>query len=101
MEYEAQWTEYRRRRRVFWLIFVTYIPGVFLIGVPLGNIFNSETPAVVTALMWMAAFAIAGWRTTYWRCPRCRKRFFATWYVNQFARKCVHCGLKKWATESK
>jgi len=70
-------------------------------GVPLSNIFNSEIPAVVIALMWMTAFAIAGWRTTYWRCPRCKKSFFAKWYINQFARKCVHCGLKKWSTESK
>lgn len=103
MTYEAKWRDYRKRRNLFWAIFLTYVPGVLLIGMSLEYLFQfkTETPIYFVAIAWMIAFAISGWRLTYWKCPRCGNWFFATWlYHNQFARKCVHCGLPKWAVEN-
>jgi hypothetical protein len=98
MTYESQWNEYRKRSRLFRIIFISYVPGVMLIGIPLGRLFNSEVPVISTALIWMSAFAVAGWRMSHWKCPRCGKNYFCKWYLqNQFARKCVHCRLEKWA----
>ncbi len=99
--YASEWEEYRKRRNAFLLILLTYIPGVFVIGTPLARILGSEAPMYVIAILWMIAFALAGWRLTYWKCPRCEKWFFATWwFCNQLARKCVHCGLPKWVAQN-
>jgi hypothetical protein len=97
MGYDGSWKGYRKRRRLFWIVFLTYLPGASFIGILLERIFNSEYPIYVVAILWMIAFAVTGLRLTYWKCPRCDNHFFAKrWYVNQFARKCLHCGLPKW-----
>jgi hypothetical protein len=48
---------------------------------------------------WMDDFLCHRWNLALrFPCPRCGKWFFAKWwYHNNFARKCVHCGLPKWA----
>ena len=95
--YSEQWKNYRRWRRLLLLIFLGYIPGVWLISTSLTRYLNWEHAEMVIALSWMFAFAVIGIRFTLWPCPRCGRGFFATWwYSNQFARKCVHCGLPKW-----
>jgi hypothetical protein len=99
MAYEAEWRDYRKRRRLFWIVWLTYIPGVIAIALPLQYLFASETPIYFVALGWMAAFFLSGWRLGSWPCPRCGKWFFAKWwYGNLFARRCVHCKLPKWET---
>jgi len=99
MNYEAKWNEYRRRRRLFFAIFLSYVPGVWLVAIPVMYWFGSETPVYFIAGAWMIAFAVAGSRVSMFPCPRCGKWFFATWYFhNPLARRCVHCGLPKWAT---
>jgi len=86
---------------MFWLIFLTYVPGVFAIGVPLTHLVSSEIPVYVLAGLWMLAFVISGNYAIAWRCPRCSKTFFRTsWYYNSFARRCVHCKLPKWSLDS-
>ena len=75
MTYDAQWREYRRRRNLFWLIWLTYIPGVLVIGLPLESLIKSEVPIYFVAFGWLIAFAVAGWRLSYWRCPHCGKWF--------------------------
>jgi hypothetical protein len=100
MTYEDKWKDYKRRRLTFLVIFVFYVPGAFFIGFQLQKLFGSGVSFYVVAIIWMIALAISGLRLTYWRCPRCGKFFFAKWVgVNQFARKCVHCGLPKWAAK--
>ncbi|MDD5492036.1 MAG: hypothetical protein PHV60_05075 [bacterium] len=100
MSYEHQWQEYKKRRNLFWIIWLTYLPGVLIIGYPLGKFFRSETPFIILAVVWMVFFIIAGTRFSYWKCPRCGNSYFAKWwYANQFVRKCVHCKLPKWANE--
>ena len=98
MPYEDNWIDYRKRRRLFWIVFLTYVPGASFIGILLEKTIGSEYPIYIVAILWMLAFAITGLRLTYWKCPRCNKHFFAKWWgVNQFARKCLHCGLPKWS----
>jgi predicted RNA-binding Zn-ribbon protein involved in translation (DUF1610 family) len=61
-------------------------------------LFSTFTPAFVVAIGWMVFFVVAGNLVVRFPCPRCGKWFFAKWwYRNSFARRCVHCGLPKWA----
>lgn len=73
---------------------------------PLGNFFAVGLPlSALTGIKpdyfgsrhagFQHALSLAG--VALFSCPRCHKWFFATWYRNPFARKCVHCGLPKWA----
>ena len=99
--YAEKWDDYRRRKRLCWILFLTYVPGVFGIGLPLDRLFSSELPLGILAGMWMVALLVAGNYAIAWRCPRCGKPFFLTWWgYNSFARKCVHCMLPKWSTEA-
>src|SRR4026209_404111 len=99
--YQEQWKDYRRRTSIFWLIFLTYVPGVFVVGVPLTHLVSSDTSVYMLAGLWMLAFVISGNYALAWQCPRCRKTFFRTsWYYNSFARQCVHCKLPKWSLDS-
>jgi amino acid transporter len=96
--YPEAWRDYRRRRNLFWAIFLTYVPGVATIAVPLSSAFNTDVPVFVIAALWMMAFGISGVYVQLWRCPRCTRHFFCKWwYRNPLASKCVHCGLPKWA----
>src|SRR5690242_5130627 len=103
-DYTAAWRDYRKRRLVSWAVLLAYIPGVlvlfFGIGLPI-SVLTGIKPDYFFYLIagsWMLACVIMGLRTELFHCPRCGKRFFATWwYHNAFARKCVHCGLPKWA----
>jgi ketosteroid isomerase-like protein len=70
------------------------------VGLPLSALtgIKADYFGFVIGACWMAAFVVTGWRAALFPCPRCHKWFFATWwYRNPFARKCVHCGLPKWA----
>jgi hypothetical protein len=100
-DYTAQWAEYRRRRNIFLLMFLTYTPGVWLLGSILLRVFGKESGFFVVAICWMAAFVVTGSRMVYWECPRCGKWFHAKWWSSSpFARRCVHCRLSKWAGPS-
>lgn len=97
MVYEKNWAEYRKRRKLFWIIFLTYLPGVAIIGAPLGQLFKSETSYLIVAIIWMCAFAVSGLRFSFWKCPRCEKCFSLRWHSsNPFTSRCLHCGLAKW-----
>jgi len=103
-DYMVAWHDLRRRRILFWAVFLSYLPGVAFINFAIvpslvaSTGVKSDNIILTTAACWMIAFAIAGFRLTLFRCPRCGKHYFSTWwYTNSFARKCVHCGLKNWA----
>src|SRR6266849_5578435 len=103
-DYAPAWRDFRRRRFIFWAVFLGYMPGVLAIVVavclPLSALTGIKLDYFFYAIAscWMVAFLVTGWRVGLIPCPRCHKWFFATWwYRNPFARKCVHCGLPKWA----
>jgi Zn ribbon nucleic-acid-binding protein len=105
-DYSERWRELRRRRLIFWLWFLGYVPAVaaivvmlffviYLIGLPRSWI---DPAFYIIAGAWMVAILLASYRAMAFLCPRCHQPFFRTWwYYNSFARKCVHCGLPKWA----
>lgn len=93
------WQDYRRRRNLALFAFLGYVPFVFMIAVVTGRLFHSTTPGFAVAFGWMIFLVVAGTRCERFRCPRCGKLFFAKWwYHNSFARRCVHCGLPKYAS---
>jgi hypothetical protein len=96
----SSWHAYRVRRRWVIGLFIGYLPGMFALGTLLSPMFESDVPMVLIALAWMLAWAVAICRFSSFACPRCRKPFFG-WGLGErthtFARKCVHCGLPKWA----
>jgi hypothetical protein len=96
--YAESWQEYRRRRNLLLFAFFGYMPAVGLVAVLATWEFKSATPAFVAAFSWMAFYAAAGIRFQRFKCPRCGRWFLAKWWNhNMFARRCVHCGLPKYA----
>ena len=103
-DYTADWRDYRRRRRIFWILFLGFIPGVFIlfmVVVVLLSLVSDIKPEYFffwIAGLWMLMLIIAGFQFWWFYCPRCHKKFFATfWYRNPLTKKCLHCGLPKWA----
>ena len=79
------WQEYRKRRNLALFAFLGYVPFVFVIGVVVaGRLFHCTTPFFVVAIGWMIFFTAAGIGYQSFRCPRCHKRFFATWWYHNF-----------------
>ena len=101
-DYSANWQAYRKLRNLWWLVFLAYTPGAMAIAL-LGNyLFGSFSLGYAAAMVWIVAFVILGTRLNTWPCPRCGKWFCATWWYSKsfFARKCVHCGLPKYANSN-
>jgi hypothetical protein len=95
--YQLEWQEYRRRRNQFFLVFASYVPVCSAVAFVSMKLFHTFTPGFVVACFWMGLFVLTGCRVQLWPCPRCGKWFSSTgWYTyGLFARKCVHCGLRK------
>ena len=54
----------------------------------------------VAMLPWIIAAIAKSQAAVRAPCPRCDKPFHSTsWGHNAFARRCLHCGLPKWAPE--
>ena len=107
--YASAWRGYARWSRAFWLVFVLYLPGVGFVSRALGLTRGDGTGVFIAAGVWMLAFAIIGYRKSNFRCPRCGELFFRrfddrpwrrSWLYHPFARRCLHCGLRKWAAEA-
>jgi hypothetical protein len=100
-EYSYEWAGLRKIQRRMLKALLAGITVVLL--VPLANrvpligfvVFGIWVVAVFTLFIGNAHYMV-------WSCPRCGKPFhtrisrFARW-VNPFARRCIHCGLPRWA----
>lgn len=106
--YDAAWRAYRWWSRAFWLVFVGFLPAMALLDRVVrraaGDTANTTT--MVAAFAWMLGFALAGYQRGNFACPRYGQSVFRTWddrpwrqgwRSNPFARRCLHCGLPKWA----
>lgn len=100
--YAPAWSRYRRWSRAFWVGFVLYLPALAGVSRVLGS-----TATFVVGLAWLIGWAVIASRRWNFRCPRCGEPFFhkfderpwrQDWRHNPFARRCLHCGLPKWAT---
>jgi hypothetical protein len=97
-DYQQDWQEYKRQRNQFWLVFVSYVPVCSAVAFVSLKLFHTLTPGFIVALFWMGLFLYTEIRLNTFSCPRCRNSFSSTWWYNKgfFARKCVHCGLRKY-----
>jgi hypothetical protein len=94
------WRDYRRRRLFAIVVFLSYMPVVAGIGMPLAKVLGENAIGAV-ALSHMAIWLLAIIRLGWFRCPRCRNAFHVLrLYGNPLARRCLHCGLAKWADPS-
>ena len=98
--YAAAWEEYRRRRRLFWIVFAAYIPTGLIVVPLLAKVLpRTVQPGLVFFSIWGIIFIVTSIRVEFWRCPRCHKHFFRKWWGGlPFVHNCVHCGLPKFAT---
>jgi hypothetical protein len=98
MKYEVEWQDLRRRIRLFWIVWLGYLPGVLLIAFVLHKMSPGLSDRAVPwiAGAWMIAFVSGSFYRTAFRCPRCREWYFWGWIQNPFRRKCGHCGLRRW-----
>ena len=99
VDYSENWRKYRRLVWLFWASLLGYA-ALLLLAVFLDR-FNYRFDGwfLMFAIALAACWLVLGARINRWRCPRCGKWFSATWWYHLFlfARKCVHCGLPKYA----
>jgi len=94
----SPWNPLRRIERLGLVLWLGYLPTVFVIGWPLSKALGSDIAFLGVALAWMAVLALVVFWAGSFRCPRCGNPFFQQWgYQGSYARKCAHCGLPKWA----
>ena len=99
--YFEAWQHYRRT----WWLCALATPVLFCGGGLLTTyvlttwVFSDSGVAVlIGTLPWLIAVVLLNSHGMRWPCPRCGKPYFsATLYYNSFARRCLHCGLPKWA----
>ena len=99
--HNSTWFEYRRNRRNLWLTYLA-LPFAELISY---GLFDSLFGDAVAKTAMFVTFALCGFaiqiyesRLRMFCCPRCKKRFFKSHYrYNSFARRCLNCGLPKYA----
>jgi len=106
----SPWDDYRRRRRWFLLVFLTYMPGMWVIATGLGFVLPRETVFAWVLLAWcgwVLAFLVTYLHWGQFPCPACKKLFFirnshlldySRGKGGYFGRRCQHCGHPKWAT---
>jgi hypothetical protein len=101
--YRAAWSKCRQLRMLSLLLWLGFVPFLWIIRFPLEWMgpsiaeYGFGAIAVLYALIWM----YFGVTLQTWDCPLCGDRFSATWYnMSVFATKCVHCGLRKFEVPS-
>lgn len=97
-DYRRQWNEYRHYRELTLIALVGLLPfGALVRFVAV----RSGVPWIFMLLMfgWLVFLSYGASGMGSFRCPRCEKRFFQTWWYRTFpfGRKCVHCGLQKFS----
>ena len=107
--YSAAWRRYKLWSGAFWIGFAAYLPALAFVNRALGGSREGGGTAIfVAAFMWMMIWCAIGYQKFNFRCPRCGELFFnkfdnrpwrMAWQHNPFARRCVHCGLPKWAAQ--
>lgn len=100
--YEAAWEEYRRKRMLYWIVWAAFIPVIlFANSFPAMPLPKSIDARLVFFVLWGIVWIIAGNNIRLWRCPRCHNHFHRIWLGlggTVLTQRCVHCGLRKFAT---
>lgn len=95
--HESDWREYRTLRLQLIGMWVGYVPAVGLFTLVEQRIDSAFVPCMIFAVIWMLLSLAASIRFNLFACPRCGKTFAGTWWytLSYMARRCRHCGLRK------
>jgi len=101
--YQKHWEEYRRRRNIFFLVFVSPLivvtfPMLFLNLLGFRFEKNLGIEFFIFAV-WIIFFFLARQHFHNWNCPQCERRFFTMsfWVTSPvFLDYCRHCELPKY-----
>lgn len=97
--YQEQWKDLRRRSRLL-LVAVLCWPLIPVVGWALQGRPGGGRILFAFAMGTTLSIVVSSVRASLFRCPRCQQRFFSDGpYRNSFTRKCLHCGLPKWANQ--
>ena len=79
----------RKRRWFLWLVFLTYVPAVWL------SLRWTRSDAITAVVFgfWVVLAAVAGVRVGFARCPRCGNYYHTKGLLPVWVRKCLHCNL--------
>ena len=98
-DYETDWKDFQRRRRLCLIAALVAVPGVFLTEYGLYRIFLISPGAVERissgiAIFWFTMIVAPSVYLTAIRCPRCKRIFDVGGLLFGFI-ACVHCGLRR------
>jgi hypothetical protein len=97
-DYSSSWERLKKNQWIIGGMFLVYIPAVTIVQSLLMQFFAIKNSSSVVAFLWILGTFYVSLRLSFFRCPRCGKPFFSTWiYHNSLSRKCLHCGLPKYA----
>ncbi|APW62847.1 hypothetical protein [Paludisphaera borealis] len=99
---DPAWDEYKRRRHVFWLALLLiplWLSGAIVLEFLTGREFppTGWVTLLTVLLPPMLCLMVARLRLIFWPCPCCGRPFFLRLGNYWFTRRCLHCGLPKWA----
>jgi hypothetical protein len=92
--YEAAWSELRALKRWRLLATLGYLPFAGVV-ISVSKLFRPyEGYFMPLVLAWFLFVVVTSMRVLLFDCPACGEWFFFKWkYRNDFARRCVHCGV--------
>src|SRR5438094_10128108 len=94
----SPWDDFRRKSLIFYLLVALFFPVMLITGLLAGNSRAGQVLFMVVGCFWMLIVSYVGNVRMSFPCPRCGKSFFRTkWGHWGFGRRCLHCGLPKWA----
>jgi hypothetical protein len=96
--YGRQWDEYRRSRNIVLVALVGFVPFSAVARL-LANLTKIPSLFAIAMFGWLVLLVCGAGGLGSFRCPRCGELFGETWWyrVGVFARRCMHCGLKKYS----
>ena len=99
--YAAAWSNFRKRRRRFWLFYFGY-PACALALVSLADRFANPEPLLLLSFFSFVVITVPlAVQYKRFACPRCGQPFFVKGlFSNGYVRRCRHCGLPKWSEYS-
>jgi len=93
-----KWKQFKKGRRAFLFVVITYLPGGILIGALAGGVLKPSLWYFFILLFWFIYFIISWNRVYKWQCPQCGEHYFShpPFMKNAFKRTCAYCGFPKW-----
>ena len=96
--YVRSWADLRRREVMFWLVVLSYVPGLWLVIIII-NMVRSDLPEhmlTYLSVLWLAAYVLVVRYRKNFRCPRCHHLFFRRG-IDTDEQHCMSCGLPRCA----